>query len=147
MVDGAWLDEVKRALDHVRASDATEVEVARAGFRLHVRRRPGAARPTVAIEAPSESAPSGTPILAPLTGVFYRAASPTAAPYVSEGDLVQPDTVVGLIETMKIFNEVLAERRGRVREIVVQAGQLVQAGDRLMWIDEVPEGATGPVGP
>ena len=136
MASGAWLEEVKRALEHVRASDATEVQVDRPGFRLRLRRRPGAARAAVAAGATDEAPVAGAAIVAPLTGVFYRASSPTAPPYVREGDLVQPETVVGLIEAMKIFNEVLAERRGRVREIVAEPGQLVQAGERLMWIDE-----------
>ena len=147
MASAAWLAEVKRALEHLRASDATEVEVARPGFRLRVRRRPGAGRAGLATEARDASARPGAAVLAPLTGVFYRAPSPTAEPYVREGDLVQADTVVGLIEAMKIFNEVLAERRGRVREILVQSGDLVQAGDRLMSIDEVADVVPGPVHP
>ena len=136
MTSRPWLEEVKRALEHVESSDATEVEIARPGFRLHLRRRPGAGRAAVATSATDDRPVAGVAIVAPLTGLFYRASSPTAPPYVREGDLVQPETVVGLIEAMKIFNEVLAERRGRVREIVAEPGQLVQAGERLMWIDE-----------
>jgi len=140
----AWLEEVKRALQHVRGSDATEIEVSRPGLRLRVRRTPGMGR-AADVAIGREVAPSpGTTIVAPLTGIFYRASSPVTQPYVVEGDAVQPETVVGLIEAMKIFNEVLAERRGRVREILVQAGELVQAGDRLMMIDEAADVTTGP---
>ena len=145
MASGAWLDEVKRALEHVRASDATEVEVARPGFRLRLRRQPGAGRTAVVAGTPAEPPVAGAAIVAPLTGLFYRAPSPTDPPYVREGDQVQPDSVVGLIEAMKIFNEVLAERHGRVREIVAEPGQLVQAGDRLMWIDEAADAVGGAV--
>jgi acetyl-CoA carboxylase biotin carboxyl carrier protein len=132
----AWLAEVRRILEHVDASDATEVELARGTFRLRIKRRPGARFvPAAQVVAP-DGAEAGVAVPAPLTGVFYRAPAPGTPPYVSEGDAVQPDTVVGLIETMKIFNEVLAERRGVVLTILAESGQLVQAGDRLMLIDE-----------
>ncbi len=52
------------------------------------------------------------------------------------GDEVAPDTVVGLIETMKIFSEVLAERSGRVAAVLAETGQLVHAGEALMTIEE-----------
>ncbi len=134
-----WLEQVKRALHHIRGSDATEVEVSQPGLRLRVRRTLAVAR-AAEVDVGGAVAPSaGTTIVAPLTGIFYRASSPATQPHVVEGDPVQPDTVVGLIEAMKIFNEVLAERRGRVREILVQGGELVQAGDRLMLIDEAVE--------
>ena len=133
----AWLAEVRRILQHVDASDATEVELARGTFRLRIKRRPGARLvPAAQVVAPGGAAEAGVAVPAPLTGVFYRAPAPGTPPYVSEGDPVQPDTVVGLIETMKIFNEVLAERRGVVLTILAESGQLVQAGDRLMLIDE-----------
>ena len=136
MPRAGWLDEVRRVLERVTASDATEVELERRGLRIRIKRRPdfsapGASRDTDA----GPSSDSGDAILAPLTGVFFRASSPGAAPYVKEGDTVQPDTVVGLIETMKVFNEVVAERHGRVRKFLVSSGQLVQAGDRLLIVD------------
>ena len=137
MASATWLEGVRRLLEQVRASDATEVEVTRGSFRLRVKRRPGACPPAAVAAGGPDVATAA--ILAPLTGVFYRAASPTAPPYVGEGDVVEPESVVGLIETMKIFNEVLAERHGRVREILVESGQLVHVGDRLMLIDEAGE--------
>lgn len=60
-----------------------------------------------------------------------------------EGDLVQPDTVVGLIETMKIFNGVVAERRGRARALLAESCQLVHGGDRLLRLED-EEGAEPP---
>jgi multidrug efflux pump subunit AcrA (membrane-fusion protein) len=132
----SWLDEVKRLVEQVSASDATEVRYARDGFRVRIKRRPGI-RPSTGAETPSTVEPDVVAVVAPLTGIFYPGASPTAPPYVGEGDLVRPETVVGLIETMKIFNEVVAERHGQVRQILVEAGQLVHAGDRLLTLDEV----------
>ena len=139
-----WLDEVRRVLAHVQASDATEVELSHGRFRLRLRRRPGQRRQPAEAEASAEMPATGSAsIVAPLTGVFYRAASPADPPFVAAGDVVQPDTVVGLIETMKIFNEVLAERAGRIADILVESGELVHAGDTLMT---VADDATEPGG-
>ena len=131
-------------LEHVQASDATEVELSHGRFRLKLRRRPGARLASTDAPPPVDlTATDVAAILAPLTGVFYRAASPTDPPYVAPGDMVQPGAVVGLIETMKIFNEVLAERAGRIADILVESGQLVHAGDALMT---VADDATEPGG-
>jgi acetyl-CoA carboxylase biotin carboxyl carrier protein len=135
-----WLDDVRRLLEQVRSSDASEVEISCDGFRLRVKRRPRQ-RPAavVAVDGVDRPTSTGLAVLAPLTGVFYRSASPDVPSYVQEGDEVMPDTVVGLIETMKIFNEVVAECRGRVREVLVESGQLVHTGDRLMIVDEADQ--------
>ena len=145
MASAAWLDEVRRVLEHVRASDATQVEVAADGFRLRLVRRPGrAAAPTeVRTVASVDAGVDGTPLVAPLTGVFYRAATPGAPPFVAVGDVVAAGAVVGLIETMKIFNEVLAERGGRIAAILAESGQLVHAGDVLMTIEDAVEAGGG----
>jgi len=141
VASAAWLNEVRRVLEHVRTSDATHVEMASDGFRLRLVRRPGrvavAAEPrtVAAVDAPID----GTPLVAPLTGVFYRTATPGTPPFVSVGDLVTTGAVVGLIETMKIFNEVLAERGGRIAAILAESGQLVHAGDALMTIEDAAE--------
>ena len=141
MASAGWIDDVRRVLEHVRASDATEVEVAADGFRLRLVRRPGRAvlaaeaRVVASVDGPAD----GAPLAAPLTGVFYRAATPGAPPFVSVGDTVAAGAVVGLIETMKIFNEVLAERAGRITAILVESGQLVHAGDALMTIQDAAE--------
>ena len=145
MASAAWLDEVRRVLEHVRASDATQVEVSTKAFRLRLVRRPG--RSAVAVEPRIASAVDvavdGTPLVAPLTGVFYRAATPGAPPFVSVGDEVSAGAVVGLIETMKIFNEVLAERGGRIAAILAESGQLVHAGEALMMIADAAESGGG----
>jgi acetyl-CoA carboxylase biotin carboxyl carrier protein len=137
-----WLDDVRRLLEQVRSSDASEVEISCDGFRLRVKRRPRQ-RPAavVAVDGVDRPTSTGLAVLAQLTGVFYRSASPDVPSYVQEGDEVMPDTVVGLIETMKIFNEVVAECHGRVREVLVESGQLVHTGDHLMVVDEADQPA------
>ena len=138
MASAAWLDEVRRVLEHVRASDATQIEIAADGFRLRLVRRPGRAASAVEprVAAAVDASAQGTPLVAPLTGVFYRAASPGAPPFASVGDVVEAGAVVALIETMKIFNEVLAEGGGRIPTVLVESGQLVHAGDALMTIED-----------
>ena len=61
-----------------------------------------------------------------MVGTFYPASSPDARPYVQVGDKVEPDTVVCLIEAMKVFNEIKAETRGTVVRILIENGQAVE---------------------
>ena len=61
--------------------------------------------------------------------------TPAARAYVSEGEWVEADAVIGLVETMKIFNEVTADVSGRIARFLVDNGQLVQAGDTLVSIE------------
>lgn len=72
---------------------------------------------------------------APMTGVFYRAPSPDAPPYVDVGDFVEEGQIVCLIEAMKVFNEVPAERSGRIVEICATNGQLVEQGAVLFRLE------------
>lgn len=74
-------------------------------------------------------------IKAPMVGILYRAPSPEAEPYVEEGDLVKRGDVLGIIEAMKVMNEVKAERDGTVKEIKVEDGQAVEFGMPLFVIE------------
>ena len=73
-------------------------------------------------------------ISAPLTGIYYARPSPEQPQFVTEGGLVIKGQVVGLIETMKLFNEVIAEIEGEVRQVLVAEGDLVEANQPLMRI-------------
>jgi acetyl-CoA carboxylase biotin carboxyl carrier protein len=81
------------------------------------------------------AAPGRMPIVAPLVGVFYRAGSPGAKPFVDVGDTVERGQKVGIVEAMKMMNEVTSDFRGTVAEIVVQNGDTVQYEQTLMFID------------
>ncbi|MBS1716397.1 MAG: acetyl-CoA carboxylase biotin carboxyl carrier protein [Armatimonadetes bacterium] len=90
-----------------------------------------------AIEAEvNEAAPEmvGSPLNSPMNGIFFTAASPTAPPFIKEGDEVTVGQVVGLIEAMKFFNEITAHTSGRVLKMTAENGDLVQLGQTLMII-------------
>ena len=100
---------------------------------------PVAAAPVPAAPAPAPAA-SAAPaavktIDSPLVGTFYRAASPDAAPFVNVGDRVTADTVICIIEAMKVMNEIKAEKSGVVKEILVENGQPVEFGQPLLVIE------------
>lgn len=73
-------------------------------------------------------------IASPMVGTFYSAPSPDAKPFVSVGSTVSPDTVVCLIEAMKVFNEIKAERAGVVERVLVQNGTAVEFGQKLYLV-------------
>lgn len=83
---------------------------------------------------PPAPAPTGTPVSSPMTGIYYSAPSPSAPPFVKPGESVTAGQVVGLIEAMKVFNEITSPVSGRVDRMVAENGQLVQPGDALLYI-------------
>ena len=116
----------------MRASDVTELELANGKFSVRVRREPPVSTRTPEsdrVEMPFHA------VVAPFTGIFYRSPAPSAKAYVETGDWVDADAVIGLVETMKVFNEVTADLSGRVAKFEVEAGQLVHAGDVLVLIE------------
>jgi acetyl-CoA carboxylase biotin carboxyl carrier protein len=75
-----------------------------------------------------------TKVLAPLTGVFYRASSPDAPAYVDVGDRVEAGDVLCVLEAMKLFNEIQSDDAGTIVRIVPGNGELVSQGEELFWI-------------
>ncbi|MBM7097285.1 acetyl-CoA carboxylase biotin carboxyl carrier protein [Bacillus sp. H-16] len=73
-------------------------------------------------------------ITSPMVGTFYEAPSPDSGPYVSAGDKVKPDSVVCIIEAMKLMNEIEAEVKGEIVEVLVENGQLVEYGQELFLV-------------
>ena len=94
-----------------------------------------AAAPAPAAPAAAPAPASGTPVESPLVGTFYSAPSPDSAPFVKVGDRVTPDTVICIIEAMKVMNEIKAEKSGVVKEIVAQNGQPVEYGQVLIILE------------
>ena len=90
---------------------------------------------TVAPEKESvESEPEGNQVKAPLVGTFYSASAPDAAPFVKVGDTVKKGQVLGIIEAMKLMNEIESEYEGVVEAILVENGQMVEYGQNLFTI-------------
>jgi acetyl-CoA carboxylase biotin carboxyl carrier protein len=134
--DGAGLDELELSVGdlHVRlARPRQPVAVGEAA--------PPPAAPAPA-PAPAESlTPYGAPapgmrfVSAPLTGIWYPSPSPGARPYVNEGDEVAAGQVIGLIEAMKLFNEIKSDTSGRISRVLVENGTLVKRKQPLLEID------------
>jgi acetyl-CoA carboxylase biotin carboxyl carrier protein len=131
----------------LRNTDVGELDLTEDGVRIYIKRQleptmvaprtpRRAARGEEFQEAEPAPAPTdpGAAILAPLTGMFYTASSPSAANFVSVGETVQAGQVVCIVEAMKVFNEIKAEISGVVTAIVAQNGQLVQKGEPLIRV-------------
>ena len=135
------MDEVARTqelLELAKRFHLSELEWVEQGLRVVIRRETSApVLPLPAAEAtePAEKQSRLVELYAPMTGVFYRAPSPDAPPYVEVGDFVEEGQIVCLIEAMKVFNEVPAERSGRVKEICASSGQLVEQGTVLFRLE------------
>jgi len=93
-----------------------------------------AAAPAASAAAPAPGKPRNT-IDAPIVGTFYRAASPDSPAFAKVGDTVTPDSVVCIIEAMKVMNEIKAEKSGVVKEVLVENAQPVEFGQPLFVIE------------
>ncbi len=153
-LSAADVAEIARLLEE---SDFEELHVEQDGLKLTLRRgaaprreAPGsAAAQPATVPADAGGAPrGGSPaaasgvleVTAPLVGIFYRAPKPGAAPYVEVGSAVQPDSIIGIIEVMKLMNAVRAEVSGTVVEVLGQDGAVVEYGQVLA---RVAPGAPG----
>ena len=84
---------------------------------------------------PSTRPETAIPLLAPLTGTFYRAGAPDSPPFVEVGDTVEEGQPVALIEAMKVYSPIEADRSGVVVEVAASNGKLVHHGEVLLYID------------
>jgi len=88
-----------------------------------------------AAEAPAKAEEENLPTInSPMVGTFYAAPSPDAEPFVREGDHVSEDTVVCVIEAMKVFNEIRAEMSGTIEKVLVENAQPVEYGQPLFEV-------------
>jgi acetyl-CoA carboxylase biotin carboxyl carrier protein len=153
------LDELRELIALMRDNGLAELELEREEFRVRLRRDLGvesqhssgaavpAPAPAAAASAPAAPSHPGAQastaasqdqdlhiIPSPIVGTFYRSPSPAADPFVKIGSNVEPDTVVCIIEAMKLMNEIQAETVGEVVKVYVENGQPVEYGQPLFGI-------------
>lgn len=153
------LDQIKQLIDILSNTDVVEFELETDDFKVAIRQgtQPAtpAAAPVVQVAAPtavpapaaapaeaptepqSSAADGVTHVTAPMVGTFYRAPAPDAEPYVKVGDIVEVGQPLCIIEAMKLMNEIEAETRGRIKEILVENAEPVEYGQPLFVIEEV----------
>ena len=143
--------EITRLLE---SSAFDELHLESDGWKLSLRRGAagvaGAATPAAAKSAPLPADPvpaartphaataaagtDGAPVTAPMLGTFYRAPKPGAPPFIEVGSAVEPETIIGIIEVMKLMNTVRAGMSGTVQQIIAQDGALVEYGETLLRV-------------
>jgi acetyl-CoA carboxylase biotin carboxyl carrier protein len=129
------------ALMHEHGLETIKVKLGDAVYELS-RRAAAPIQAATPDEAPVPAAPpvavanaNVIKVMAPLTGVFYRSASPDVAPFVEAGDRVKPGDVLCVLEAMKLFNEIQSDDAGTIVRIVPGNGELVSQGEELFWIE------------
>lgn len=147
------LKDIKAIIDLMRKNDLSVFEMEKDGFRLKLQKgvgdQPTMTTPIVVSSTPALAAPGAVAtaaekaaagaaalkdIVAPMVGTFYRAASPDAPPFIDVGKTVNEDSVVCIIEAMKVMNEIKAETSGIIAEVVAENGKPVQFGQVLFRV-------------
>jgi biotin carboxyl carrier protein len=124
-------EDVREILRLIDESNLDELRIETNGLKLHVLRGGEPAAPAEAPSAPSEAGQ----ITAPMPGTFYRAEGPGMEPFVDVGSRVEPDTVVCIIEIMKMMNSVPAGVSGTIAEVCVDDAQQVAEGAALFRVE------------
>ncbi|MEM9352029.1 MAG: acetyl-CoA carboxylase biotin carboxyl carrier protein [Planctomycetota bacterium] len=143
--------KVRRLVELMNDHDLAEIDLRQSDQRIRLRR---GADPVVTGMAPMPAAPApaaapaaaaaATPppateapeaeaayITSPMVGTFYTSSSPESPSFVNAGDSVSADTVVCIIEAMKVFNEITADQSGKIAEVLVKTGEPVEFGQKL----------------
>jgi acetyl-CoA carboxylase biotin carboxyl carrier protein len=149
--------EVAEILKALEASSFDTLELEMGGVKLSLRRSGAALPRTTSSTTPGPAVPAQSPVpsttspspssvapvevpagaqvvTAPLLGVFYRAPKPGEAPYVEVGHRVRADTIIGIIEVMKLMNTVRAGLSGEILAIPARNGELVEYGEALLFV-------------
>src|SRR2546430_3649708 len=132
-------EDVREILRIIDESDLDELQIQTEGFSLHVLKGRGAGltpspppppapAPAPAVPAAPESQDGVVTIDSPMLGTFYRAEAPGAEPFVEVGSRVEPDTIVCIIEVMKMMNSIPAGTSGEIVDVCTENGELVEYG-------------------
>ncbi|HET7625705.1 MAG TPA: acetyl-CoA carboxylase biotin carboxyl carrier protein [Verrucomicrobiae bacterium] len=152
------LKDIKAIIDLMKKNSVSEFELEKQDFKIKLKRGVNGGAPVVYEEspaavayvpqtlavpapasaaAPAPTASSDVDIKSPMIGTFYRAPSPESASYVEVGTEVNPDTVVCIIEAMKVMNEIKAEAKGVITQILVENAKPVEFGQPLFKLRPV----------
>ena len=135
--------KVKKLIELMEESDIAEIEIKEGEDAVRISRRGQVAQPAPAAPAASpspaerparESAPRGHVVRAPMVGTFYRAASPSSPPFVEVGARVKQGDTLCIIESMKMMNQVHADRSGIIEAILVDNAEAVEFDQPLFTI-------------
>jgi acetyl-CoA carboxylase biotin carboxyl carrier protein len=150
VLNEADVTRVRAILEAMRRNRLAELEIRIGKDRVAVR-DPAATSPVPVsggvLEAGcvvTTTVPIGSPIETPITGTYYASSRPGAEPLVKVGDPVTEGTVIGLVEAMKVFNEIISDKSGSVTEVLVRSGDSVTEGQPLIMVDTGREHESGP---
>ncbi len=146
--------KIRRLAELMKEHDLSEVNLQQGELRIQLRRSAGVGQPMIAagsmmVAPPQLAAPvpaAGKPspadvrsntavIKSPMVGTFYAAPDPDAAPFVKVGDPIGPETIVCIIEAMKVFNQIPAEIVGRIIAVLAENGSPVEFGQPLFKVE------------
>jgi acetyl-CoA carboxylase biotin carboxyl carrier protein len=148
------IKDIKAIIDLMKKNSITEFELERQDSKIRLKRGPNGGAPVIQYDEPvggapvllptgTPSAPAGAPqapasgdieVKSPMIGTFYRAPSPEAGSYVEIGTEINPESVVCIIEAMKVMNEIKAEVKGVVTQVLVENAKPVEFGQPLFRV-------------
>ena len=146
------LDQIKAIIGMMKENDLSEFSMEQDGLKIRIKRGPEGFQPTVTVAAPvpapvavapapatAPAAPAAIPadtkhITSPMVGTLYRSPAPDAPPYVEVGAVVDEETVVCIIEAMKVMNEIKAEIKGVITEVLAENAKPVEFGQKLFAV-------------
>ncbi|MCX6355948.1 MAG: acetyl-CoA carboxylase biotin carboxyl carrier protein [Candidatus Aureabacteria bacterium] len=148
------IKEIKEIVTLMNENEITEFIIEREGFKLSIKKGPqferaavitqaiAPAAPAIPIPASAgqtgeaKSEPEGTFIVSPMVGTFYSSPSPDLPSFVQVGQEVDEETVVCIIEAMKVMNEIKAERKGKILGVLAENGEAVEFGKKIFKIGD-----------
>jgi acetyl-CoA carboxylase biotin carboxyl carrier protein len=146
-----YLDEIKQAYDFMTKNNLDVIEFSDGDDYIKLVKKSASAQniqilttsQSVAGIQPTQSQSKpvqeivGLTIKAPMSGIFYRSSTPSSPPYIREGDSVEANSVICLIEAMKVFNEIKSEFKCKIVKCVADNGKFVNEGENLFVIEKI----------
>ncbi|MAT68872.1 MAG: acetyl-CoA carboxylase, biotin carboxyl carrier protein [Planctomycetaceae bacterium] len=153
------VDRVRQLVELMNECDMAEVDLRQGDQRIHLRKKQdlvatAMAAPLAPVASAAAPAPAASPaaqpaaaaeaappanaafITSPMVGTFYSSANPESPPFVKVGDQVGPETVVCIVEAMKVFNEIPADCSGKIVKVLVENGDAVEYGQKLFQVEK-----------